>query len=628
MDQRRWLLFIVLTVVVYVIFYITYLVPYQRKIEEYRKAHPEKFRKPEAVTTPTATAATTGPALTVGPETTPTSPTAVAETKPPAPPEGEETEITVWTDLYHVVLTTRGGRPTSWQYFDRVAGWSDVRAIEMIPQRPALPERELPLEVVFKESNRLAYPEFNTAVYDFRIEGDGATTEVTFISPTVKKLQVVKTYLFRRNDYLTSLRVVLRNLGDKASCQINDDERGLGISWGPGVRNFSRGETADLRFVSAVYGTPKWVGHAAPRKPDDEKQYRGEVLWAGATDKFFLAAVIPRTAKGTAIDCLVRLKNLYPEKKSKRPEALRSPPFTIVLYGERFDLRPRRQVAFDYQIFVGPKRPTLLRDVSRRTGGCQLERVLFYRSMFQWMRWLKLGLMYSLNFLHSLVGNYGLAIVILTILIRIVTHPLAHKGMKLQAKTMAEMQKIKPLLDEVNRKYKNDPAKRNQEMMRLYKEHGISPLAPLRGCLPMLIQIPIFFALYSLLIQYIDLRGASFLWIDDLSGPDKLVDLTRYGLDFRVPIFGWHVGAINALPILMGVSQYLMSKLTPTPSRDQSQKQMMLMFSLIFPILLYNFPSGLFIYWLINNVWQSIHQLIANRLVRKPPEGQAVTAKA
>jgi YidC/Oxa1 family membrane protein insertase len=164
--------------------------------------------------------------------------------------------------------------------------------------------------------------------------------------------------------------------------------------------------------------------------------------------------------------------------------------------------------------------------------------------------------------------------------------------------------------------------------MALYKEHGISPLAPLRGCLPMLIQIPIFFALYSLLSQSIDLRGASFLWIDDLSGPDKLVDLTAYGMAFQIPLLGWRVTSLNLLPILMGVSQFLMSKLTPTPTQDASQKQMMLIFTIMFPIMLYNFPSGLFIYWLINNVWQSVHQLIANRIIRKEPTGQAAAAKA
>lgn len=638
MDQRRWFLFIAITGIVYVLFYVVYLVPYQKQLGEYRKAHPEEFGLAEKTTTPTLTA-TTGTTPAPRPDFKLTSPTTVAKQQPATPMvKTEVTTIAVQTNLYRVVLTSRGGRPTSWQYLDRILdrhGIETIEMIEMIPQRDDLDERdrELPLEVVFKESNRVEYPEFNTSVYEYQVSvSDDGSTKIVFTSPEVRQLQVVKTYRFRPDDYLTGFQVVLRNLGEKASCQVNDDERGLGVAWGPGVRQFGSKEKPNRMYINTVYGTPKRVHRIAPSEPKDKEgrrkgHYRGEALWAGVTDTFFLAAVIPDQFKATAIHSLILGKNVYQEEKSSKAGPAHSPPFTIVIYNDMFAVAPRYQVALDYRIFVGPKRPTLLRELSRQTDS-NLRGVLFYRSMFRWMRALKLGLMHSLSFLHSLVGGYGLAIVILTILIRIVTHPLAHKGMKMQAKTMAEMQKIKPLLDEVTKKYKSDPGKRNQETMKLYKEHGISPLAPLRGCLPMLIQIPIFFALYSLLNQAIDLRGASFLWIEDLSGPDKLVDLTQYGLGFSIPIVGWRVTSVNLLPILMGVSQHFMSKLTPTPTRDPSQKQMMMMFAIFFPVLLYNFPSGLFIYWLINNVWQSTHQLIANRIVRKAPEGKAATAKA
>ncbi|KPL11194.1 hypothetical protein AMJ85_04255 [candidate division BRC1 bacterium SM23_51] len=630
MEQRRFLLFIAVTGIAYALFFVFVWGPYQKQLNEYRKAHPEEFgRRDTTTTSPLTAAAATTPTLRT--ELEPTTATRPAEQPPTiAAAESKATTIAVQTNLYRVVLTSRGGRPTSWRYFDRVPGRAGVEPIEMIPRRDDLAEREreLPLEVVFKESNRVEYPEFNTSVYEHQITvSDDGSTRIVFVSPEVRQLQLVKTYQFRPDDYLTSFQVVLRNLGEKAPCQVNDDERGLGIAWGPGVRQFQPKGRADLRYVNTVYGTAARVGHAKPTKSGDEKQYRGEVQWAGVTDKFFLAAVIPDRTKAAAVHSLLRLKNLYPQEKGRRGGASHAPPFTVVLYNDKFAVAPRHQVALDYQIFVGPKRPALLREVGQKVDR-DLSSVLFYLSMFRWMRALKLGLMHALNFLHSLVGSYGMAIVILTILIRIVTHPIAHKGMKMQAKTMAEMQKIKPLLDEVNKKYKGDAAKRNQEMMRLYKEHGISPLAPLRGCLPMLIQIPVFFALYSLLNQSIDLRGASFLWIDDLSGPDKLVDLTQYGLAFSIPIVGWRVTSVNLLPILMGVSQHFMSKLTPTPTRDASQKQMMMMFAIFFPVLLYNFPSGLFIYWLINNVWQSTHQLIANRIVRKKPEGKAAAAKA
>jgi YidC/Oxa1 family membrane protein insertase len=634
-DQRRWLSFIAVTSVIYILFYLLYLAPYQKKLEQYRKEHPELFSRTTS-TTETLTV-TTGTLPSLRPGVEPTSLPVVAEQRPTtSTTESQSAEIIIHTNLYRVVLTSRGGRPTSWQYFDRMSGQSEPEVIEMIPRRPDLPEREreLPFEVIVKESNRVEYPAFNTSVYQYQIAAsDGGSTEVIFTSPEIQQLQLAKTYQFRRDGYLTHFRVALRNLGEKAPCQVDDDGRGLGIAWGPGVGEF---KTEDQRyskyFLYTIYETPNGVGYAAPTGPASDEsggrsgQYRGEVGWAGVTDKFFMAAVIPDRFKATAVQNLVRMKNKYPTQKNDQSEALRSPPFTIVLYNDKFTVEPRREAAFDYDIFVGPKRPAVLREVGKQSRS-DLDRVLFYSS-YRWMRLLKIGLMHSLNFLYSSVRSYGVAIVILTVLIRLVMHPLAHKGMKLQAKSMAEMQKIKPLLDELNRKYKGDPTKKNQEMMRLYKEHGISPLAPLRGCLPMLVQLPIFFALYSLLNESIDLRGASFLWIRDLAGPDKLVDLTRYGWDFRIPIVGWHVTALNLLPILMGVSQYFMSKLTPTPTRDPQQKQMMVIFTIMFPVMLYNFPSGLFIYWLINNVWQSVHQLIANRSVAKPPESGVAVAKA
>jgi YidC/Oxa1 family membrane protein insertase len=626
-DQRRWLLFIAVTSVIYVAFYITFLLPLQKREQEklrqrQQKALAEKLAHPQP---------TTGTLALPPPEERVTSRTTVGRERPTTPTaESKASEIVVRTQLYRVVLTSSGGRPTSWEYFDRIPGRPEPEVIEMVPQHPATPDRELPLEVLFKEFNSAEYPEFNFGIYQHEVKVlDDGTTEVTFTSPEVKNLQVIKRYRFRPDDYVTHLQVVLRNTSPKAVVKIDDDGRGMGVSWGPGVRQFPPNDRTNVNFVNAVYATPKRVIYGAPGKPEDERTYRGDVLWAGATDKFFLAAVIPDGFKASAVNCVQRQKNLLSKEQSERSQGYRWPTFTNILYGSQFEVPAQHEVTFNYDLFIGPKRPDLLREIGKETG-TDLNGILFYFSTFRWMRALKLGLMHSLAFLHSKLHNYGVAIFLLTILIRLLTHPLAHKGMKMQAKTMAEMKKIKPLLDEVNRKHKGDPAKKNQEMMRLYKEHHISPFAPLRGCLPMLVQIPIFFALYSLLNESIDLRGASFLWISDLAGPDKLVDLARHGWAFAIPIVNWPVNSINLLPILMGASQFLMSKLTPTPTADSAQqkqqKQMMLIFSIMFPVMLYNLPSGLFIYWLINNVWQSVHQLIANRIIARPPEGQPAAA--
>lgn len=632
MEQRRWLLFLAVSGVIYVVFIFFIWAPYNKRMKEYQEQQSALLAasQPTTDTVESATPLTSG---TLPIDVSSTTSVAVPDTPTTPVVQREASQVVVKTDLYHVTLTTRGGRPTSWIYYDRIPNHDITEPIEIIPQYGD-PEsdtsREFPLEVAIREGFRLPYPQVNSLVYEVEVQpADDGSTEVIFTSPEIPPLQVVKRYRFRPNDYLTDLEVTVRNLGNatvRVADRIGDTDVGVGISWGPGIRelNDQRLTTRDRYMINTVAGTPNGASYSAPSIKDKNiKESAGDILWAGLTDKYFLAAVIPDRAEGTtgtAVRRLVRRRNSDYETKSHKP-------FTIEVYSGSFDLRPRHQMNLDYSVFVGPKRPNLLREMSKRTGGSRLTGVLFYRSWFGWSRALKIGLMHSLNWLYRVVGNYGLAIVILTFLIRILMHPIAHKGMKIQAKTMEEMGKIKPELDAINKKYKSDPTKRNQEMMALYKTHGISPLAPLRGCLPMLVQLPIFFALYQLLSESIDLRGATFLWIDDLSGPDTLIDLTKHGWDFTLPLLG-AVTAFNLLPFLMGASQYAMSKMTPTPGSDQSQKQMMLIFSLIFPFLLYNFPSGLFIYWLINNVWQSVHQLIAKRIVKKPTEDAAASAKA
>lgn len=176
--------------------------------------------------------------------------------------------------------------------------------------------------------------------------------------------------------------------------------------------------------------------------------------------------------------------------------------------------------------------------------------------------------------------NYGLAIILLTFLIRIVFWPLNHKSMV----STRHMQEVQPLIAALREKYKNDQQKQHQEMMALYKEHKINPMG---GCLPMLIQIPVFFALFVVLRGAIELRFSSFLWISDLSTPENL---------FRdvLPI------PINLLPIFMGLTMWIQQRLTP--AGDAQQQKMMMMMPILFTVMFYNFPSGLSLYWSINQV--------------------------
>ena len=197
----------------------------------------------------------------------------------------------------------------------------------------------------------------------------------------------------------------------------------------------------------------------------------------------------------------------------------------------------------------------------------------------------------------SFVGNWGIKIVLMAIVLKIVLLPLTTKSFK----SMAKLKQVQPKMKEIQAKYKNDPKAQQSAMQKLYREEGVNPLG---GCLPMLLQMPVFFALYRVLANSVQLRGAPFmLWINDLSKPEILIP-------FQSPILG--LQGVGILALLMGVAMFLQQKMTMT---DQSQKGMMYMMPVFMTFLFMRFPAGLTLYWFTNNIltiWQQ--QLIKNKL--------------
>jgi len=196
------------------------------------------------------------------------------------------------------------------------------------------------------------------------------------------------------------------------------------------------------------------------------------------------------------------------------------------------------------------------------------------------------NLFFVLDWLYKMVGNWGVAIILLVILVRLVLFPLTYKGMV----SMYKLKELAPKMKEIQEKYKKDPQKLQMHMMKLYKEHGANPLG---GCLPLLLQIPIFYGIYKLLLYSIELKGASFLWIKDLSEMD--------------PYF--------ILPVLMGVSMYIHQKLTPTNFQDPMQEKIFKFLPVIFTIMMATFPAGLVLYWTVNNILSILQQWIINKIM-------------
>ena len=239
------------------------------------------------------------------------------------------------------------------------------------------------------------------------------------------------------------------------------------------------------------------------------------------------------------------------------------------------------------RLYFGPKQNDILKSL-----GVNADQIID----FGWFHWIAMPLIWALNMMNKVTHNYGIDIIILTIIIKIIFYPLTVKS----STSMKKMQKLQPKIMKLKEKYADDKSKLNQEMMDLYKREGVNPMG---GCLPMVIQIPVFFALYKALSGAIEMRHAHFLWwINDLSAPEDL--FTFHVAGYALPI--------RILPLIMGITQVIQQKMTPTTA-DPMQEKIMLLMPIVFTFLFWGFPSGLVLYWLVNNVVSIGQQYYINK---------------
>jgi YidC/Oxa1 family membrane protein insertase len=295
--------------------------------------------------------------------------------------------------------------------------------------------------------------------------------------------------------------------------------------------------------------------------------------WVAASSQFFTSMVVPLTGKADAV--WGKRFDIDPAKKTYGLEGAMHLPGFRVETGQTYTAR--------FQLYLGPKLYHRL---------AQLEHNEAEVMEFGVFKIICQVLLNILNTLHRFLGNYAAAILALTTIVKLSLWPLQNKA----TASMRRMAALSPKIQELREKYKDDPTRMNQETMKLYKEYGINPVG---GCLPMLIQIPIFFGLFTMLRQAVELRGASFLWIKDLSQPDTVGHL---------PIVGW---PINVLPLIMAATSFWMTHLTPK-SGDPTQQRMMMFMPIIFIVFCYNFAAALALYYTAQNLF-SILQLYQNR---------------
>jgi YidC/Oxa1 family membrane protein insertase len=542
------------------------------------------FMPPPSAPTPARTAAADAPAVT-NPATPAPPSTGAAATTPAAavapaaaPVKGEpsEREIVVETAAAEIVMTNRGARVLHW----RLKDYQDPsgQRVDLIPANvPA----DQPRPFALRADDPQLTARLNESLYQVsgdtggRIDAQSSAATVAFEFEDAAGLRARKEFRFEPR-HVVLFTADIRN-GETA---VNPT-----IEWGPGLGDLGAASSGGSYFTGNAVQPPQAVFHrdgdverfradAVTSQPVHEGQFR----FAGIDDHYFIAALVnPGQARLEFRSALL-------------PVAGSDTPIQFVSGAYRLPQPPR-----ELKLYVGPKQFDVLRQVDGE----------FVRAIdFGIFAWMVVPLLSALKWLYGFLGNYGWAIVVLTILLNLVLFYPRHRSVV----AMRKMQQIQPEMKAIQERYANlkatDPAKQkmNTEIMNLYRERGVNPAS---GCVPMLLTMPVLLAFYSLLAMSIELRGAPFAgWIRDLSAPD--------------PYF--------VIPLLMGVTMFWQQKITPT-SADPTQQRIMMIMPIMFTAMMAFSPSGVVLYWTVSQVWAIGQQYLTNRLIGPPAVATARRSK-
>ena len=473
---------------------------------------------------------------------------------------GPGEDVVVETPLISAVLSTSGGVVTSFRLKDYPG--VDGDPVQLVPES----EQGALGIVLFTEAGErvdLSGAAFEPSATRVDVAAGGEAS-VAFSMRTQQGLEVVKHLVFKADTYMIETRVTVAGPGSEAI-------RAVEIGWQSGLATTEARVKDDRRgFAGLTYIVEEGLEKESlgDVKKQDVIKTGGAVGWAGTKTKYFLAAFVPMDAERPISKAFVGAdESIGMSLETARPAS-----------GTQ-----------DYLVYVGP-----LNYHDLKAFDLGLERAVDFgwkfisplsRLVFAFMLWVQRA-----------IPNYGVVIILLSLIIKILFWPLTQKSFK----SMRDMQKLQPALAALKEKHKDDPKKLNEEMWKLYKERGINPAG---GCLPMLLQMPVFIALFNLLSRTIELRRAPFvLWINDLSAPDVMAKLP-----FTLPFIG---NNLSVLPILMGIAMFIQQKMSST---DPKNKAMTYMLPIIFTVIFYRFPSGLVLYWLVNNILTIMHQYLLAR---------------
>ena len=461
---------------------------------------------------------------------------------------------------YNSTLISLGARFKSFKLKHYFIDKTKKHPVELV----SAPSECLPLEIYLQGINELGAISYKgPKTSKIVIEKEGNKT-ISFVT-TYKNVYLKKAFTFKKNSYFIDVKVTLINQG-KNTLKDRLLVRGAFSPFVDGTKYV---------FKGPFY----YTNHLNEVKVKDQRieEYVGPLKYLGYEDNYFMVAVIPQKFNNGTLR--VTFRNI---KKDTQEFILWLPPF---------ELKPGEEVDYAFKIYMGPKK---LEEMEKEYP--LLGKALYF-GIFDFVA---KPLLYILKVSNKFTHNFGWDIIIITILLRILFFPLNQMSFK----SMKKMQKLQPIIQRIREKYKDDPQALNRELMNIYKTYKINPFS---GCLPILIQIPVFIAFYKVLLMAIELRHAPFmLWIDDLSAPERL-----YIGHFHIP----YLGGIPLLTILMGLSMYVQQRLTPS-SADPFQSRVMLFMPVFFTILFINFPSGLVLYWFVNNILSIAQQYLTLKLTK------------
>ena len=530
--EKRVLIAVLLSIAV--MYGYTILLPQQKTVQQKPETAQTATVSPAAVaSSPAAAASSAGSAVS----------TQIPQSK----------DITVENDVYSTVLSSQNGaiKKIVLKKYKDVAGTTGKEIILFDHTRQIGHTLTSSYPGFVPDSN----VSFSTSTDRLALTG-AESKSLEFTATTAAGIVLRKKYTFTGNIYAIALEQTVTN----NSTQVVSGQIQLNL-----LNPTAKPKNDDGRFE--VYGPATLsdagvVFDAIADLAKSEKTYDKGLKWSGFGDKYFLSAII---AKGTAISTvtLKEQNGILLQRYSN----------------QKTDVNPGQTVTSSCNIFFGPKDIDILKSQSAELEGA---------IDLGWFSALAKPLLHSLKLFYRYVHNYGIAIIVITLILKILFFPLTHKSYK----SMKEMQKLQPKMQELKDKFKDDRDGLNRAVMELYKTHKVNPLG---GCLPMIVQIPVFFGLYKALMFSIELRHAPFFfWLQDLSAKD--------------PYY--------VTPIIMGATMFIQQKMTPT-NMDPVQAKMMLALPVVFTFMFLNFPSGLVLYWLVNNILTIAQQAYINRTLKE-----------